>query len=275
MRWHDPQLAHGGPGAKQFALENIWHPTLLIVNETHDVQRSLAEVADVTPDGTVVYRQRIIGAFSQSLNLRSFPFDHDTFRVQIVAVGHRPEEIQFVPDPEAVRAGMRDGIGIAERLTIQDWSVTSVTTRVNPYKVTPGIEIAACTLEFSAVRRSIHFVIKVIIPLILIVAMSWAVFWIEPTNAGSQISVSVTVMLTLIAYRFAIDSEVPKLPYLTRLDAFVLMSTVLVFLSLIEVLVTTKFAHLDRMAEAIAIDRHCRWIFPLLFVALSAFIFLR
>jgi hypothetical protein len=53
---------------------------------------------------------------------------------------------------------------------------------------------------------------------------------------------AVTSMLTLIAYRFAIGSEVPKLPYLTRLDAFILASSVLVFLSLIEVMVTTRLA---------------------------------
>jgi len=46
-------------------------------------------------------------------------------------------------------------------------------------------------------------------------------------------------MLTLIAYRFAVDSQLPRLPYMTRLDAFFLTSTLLVFFSLIEVLVTT------------------------------------
>ena len=51
-------------------------------------------------------------------------------------------------------------------------------------------------------------------------------------------------MLTLIAYRFAIGSEVPKLPYLTRLDAFILASSLLVFLSLIEVMLTTKNSRL-------------------------------
>jgi hypothetical protein len=46
-------------------------------------------------------------------------------------------------------------------------------------------------------------------------------------------------MLTLIAYRFAVDSQLPRLPYMTRLDAFILTSTLLVFFSLIEVLITT------------------------------------
>ena len=34
-------------------------------------------------------------------------------------------------------------------------------------------------------------------------------------------------MPTLIAYRFATDNQLPRLPYMTRLDAFILMGTVL------------------------------------------------
>lgn len=275
MRWHDPQLAHAGPGAKQFSLDDIWHPRLLIPNENGDTERSLPEVADVAPDGTAVYRQRIIGVFSQALNLRAFPFDRDTFRVPFASLGHRHEEVVFAPDEVAVAAGMRDGIGISQNeLTIQDWSITSATTRVAPIRLTPKLELASFTFEFTAVRRAHHFVIKVILPLILIVAMSWAVFWIEPNDASTQFGISITAMLTLIAYRFAIDGDVPKLPYLTRLDAFVLMSTVLVFLSMIEVIVTTKFANRDRLGLARTIDRRCRWIFPLVFAVAAAITFL-
>lgn len=228
----------------------------------------------MAPDGTAVYRQRIVGTFAQLLNLRAFPFDDDTFRVRFVALGHRPEEIEFVADEVAVAMGLIDGVKIADTLTLQDWRITGATSRVQPYLVSHGVELAGFTIEFSAERRSAHFVIKVILPLILIVAMSWAVFWIEPNDAGTQMGVAITAMLTLIAYRFAIDGDVPKLPYLTRLDAFVLMCTVLVFLSMIEVMVTTKFAHRDRTDSARAIDRRCRWAFPLVFTVATVVIFL-
>ncbi|MES2923780.1 MAG: hypothetical protein V4819_19660 [Verrucomicrobiota bacterium] len=105
--------------------------------------------------------------------------------------------------------------------------------------------------------------------------MAWSVFWFEPTDASTQFGIAVTAMLTLIAYRFAIDAEVPKLPYLTRLDAFVLMSTLLVFLSLIEVMISTKCASRNRLAFAHALDRWCRWIFPLIFATATTAIFLR
>jgi len=273
LRWSDPKLAHPGPGAKRFALDDIWYPEILIGNEAEAADISLPETADVAPDGTVVYRQRIVGAFSQSLNLRAFPFDHDTFRVRIIAPGHRPEDIEFLPDERAVAAGLRDGVGMADNLTLQDWRVTSIISRVEPYRITPGVEFAGFTVECAAARRAQHFVLKVILPLVLIVMMSWAVFWVEPTDTGSQIGVAVTAMLTLIAYRFAIDVYVPRLPYNTTLDAFVLMSSLLVFFSLIEVMVTTKLANRDRLGLARLIDRRCRWAFPLVFVAASAVIF--
>jgi hypothetical protein len=265
LRWRDPQLAHAGPDAKRYALDDIWHPRFLIANEAEDLGRSLPEMADVAPDGTATYRQRIVGSFAQALNLRAFPFDHGTFRIQFVVPGERPQDIQFEPDPAAVAAGLRDGVSRAEALTLQDWRVTSTTSRVQHFQASPQVQLAGFSFEFAAMRQSHHFVIKVIIPLILIVMMSWAVFWIEPLDASTQMSVAVTAMLTLIAYQFVIDSDVPDLPYLTRLDAFILMSSVLVFLSLIEVLVTTKFANRDRMDLARAIDRRCRWIFPVLF----------
>src|SRR5260370_10716953 len=103
--------------------------------------------------------------------------------------------------------------------------------------------------------------------------MSWAVFWIDPVTSNSQISIAVTSMLTLIAYRFAIDNQLPRLPYTTNLDAFILMSTVLVFFSFIEVLLTTVLENQKRSRLALMIDRCCRVIFPLIFVIASIAIF--
>jgi hypothetical protein len=273
LRWHDPRLRHDGPDVKEFDLAEIWHPRLLLTNDGGDSTASLPEKVDVTPDGTALYRQRYIGAFSQPLNLRDFPFDRETFQLRIVLLSSGPRDVALSPDPQTAAFGWREGIALDARLTMQDWSVLAATTRVAPFHVAPGVELASFTCEFTARRNSQHFIIKVIIPLILIVAMSWAVFWIEPTDGGSQFSIAVTAMLTLIAYRFAIDSDVPKLPYLTRLDAFVLMGTVLVFLSLIEVIVTTKFADRERLDLARTIDRRCRWLFPLVFAAATALCF--
>src|SRR6266446_8595122 len=107
LRWKDPRLAHTGNGVVRYPLEQVWHPRVAIVNETNSVSHKFPDSVEVEPDGTVNYRQRYAGAFTQPLRLQSFPFDRQTFRVQLVAVRYRPNEVMFVPDQDWIRNGLR------------------------------------------------------------------------------------------------------------------------------------------------------------------------
>lgn len=137
------------------------------------------------------------------------------------------------------------------------------------------METTGYVFEFRAKRSRQHYIRKVIVPLLLIVMMSWTVFWIDRSMGNSQISLAVTSMLTRIAYRFAVGNEVPRLPYLTNLDAFLLVSTAMVFLALIEAVATTALWLNGRQPLAVTIDRRCRMLFPIGFVVANAAILLR
>jgi cadmium resistance protein CadD (predicted permease) len=100
--------------------------------------------------------------------------------------------------------------------------------------------------------------------------MSWMVFWIDPSLVATQVSVSVTAMLTMIAYRFALSGLVPRLVFLTSLDFFVLVSTLTVFMSMLEVLYTAHLATHDKIEKARLVDRHARWVVPIIYVGLAA-----
>jgi hypothetical protein len=85
LGWKDPRLAHTGSGVAHYPLDQIWHPRVAIVNETNSVSRKFPESVEVEADGTVSYRQRYAGAFTQPLRLQSFPFDRQTFHIQLAA----------------------------------------------------------------------------------------------------------------------------------------------------------------------------------------------
>jgi hypothetical protein len=274
FRWKDARLAHTGTGVAYYALEQIWTPRVGIANETSSVVRKFPESAEVEPDGTVLYRQRYVGAFTQPLRLRSFPFDRQAFHIQLVAIRYRPDEVMFVPDQNWINNGLKQGAGIAPSITLPDWTIEKWETTPVTYALAPGFEYSGYAFEFTAARNVQHYILKVILPLILIVIMSWAGFWIDPVHSASQISVAVTSMLTLIAYRFAVDTQLPRLPYMTRLDVFFLISTLLVFFSLIEVLITTILDNNHRKKQAQTIDRYCRIIFPAVFLSASIVIFM-
>ena len=78
-------------------------------------------------------------------------------------------------------------------------------------------------------------------------------------------SMSATSMLTLIAYRFAISSILPPVPYLTRMDVFVTGSTVLVFLALVESILTGTLAEYEHNELAEKLDSLARILFPSVF----------
>jgi hypothetical protein len=159
---------------------------------------------------------------------------------------------------------------MSELLSVADWELTDFRSESRPYEAIPGEPaLPGLLISFEGRRHVRHYVVKVIIPLVLIVAMSWVVFWIDPLQTASQISVAVTTMLTLIAYRFAVGSELPNIHYLTRMDEFLLGSTVLVFASLLEVVVTSSLASRDQLERARRVDRRARWIFPLGLVLLT------
>ena len=273
LRWKDARLAHTGTGAVHYALDQIWTPRVGIANETSSVVRKLPESAEVEPDGTVIYRQLYVGSFSQPLRLQSFPFDRQIFHIQFVAIRYQPDEVAFVPDENWIRDGVRQAAGASPSLTLADWTVEKWDAKASVYALTPRMQYSGYVFEFTARRNVEYYILKVILPLVLIVMMSWSVFWTEPTNSNTQFSIAVTSMLTLIAYRFAVDNQLPRLPYMTRLDAFFLVSTLLVFLSLIEVLVTTILDNNQQLARAKKLDRYCRVIVPIVFVISSIAIF--
>ena len=273
FQWKDPRLTHTGGGAALYSLDRIWNPRVVVVNETNSINHRFPDSVEVAADGTVIYRQRFVGSFTQALVLKSFPFDKQVFRVQLAAVKYSPSEVNFVPDQKWIAAGIKQAAGISPSITLPDWTVEKWDVKPVVYTLAPGLENSGYVFEFTASRNLQHYILKVILPLVLIVMMSWAVFWIDPATSNSQISIAVTSMLTLIAYRFAVDSQLPRLPYMTRLDAFFLTSTLLVFFSLIEVLVTTILDNNKQTARAKKIDRYCRAIFPAIFAVASIAIF--
>jgi len=263
-RWRDPSLAHKGKGHISFPLTAVWHPRIQIVNRQR-MWMTFPEVVEVSPDGEVVCRQRGWGSFSQPLDLREFPFDRQVFWIQLAAAGYTPNEVALVPDPELKS-------GIADELSLPDWEIVNFTAETKPYKPRAAEEregVAGFAVSFEAKRNHGYYVAKVIVPLVLIVAMSFVVFWIAPKESATRISVSVTTMLTLIAYRFAVGMTLPTVSYLTRLDYFILLSTVLIFSALLEVVTISTLARRGKFELARRIDFWSRWVFPAVFVLVA------
>lgn len=264
LRWTDPRLSRESgtslAGCK-LRIDDVWNPRVLIVNQ-RQVSKQLEDVVDIDPQGIVTYRQRFYGDLSARLDLAEFPFDKQVLWIRLASLDS-PDQVQFSND--ATITGRMDAF------SIPDWFIGPESTQVtSQYFLPQERNLSRFDLSFEARRDSGFYFWKVIVPLSLIVFMSWTVFWIDPSQLAAQLGVSTASVLTLIAFQFALSSTLPRISYLTRMDQFLLASTGLIFLALAESVLTSTLAHSAESSLPQKIDRWSRWVFPVLFAGASA-----
>jgi hypothetical protein len=241
--------------------EDVWMPNILIYNK-REVESALPENVEIQPDGTVIYRQRLTGTFASPLDLARFPMDSQNLKIRLVVYGTGPDEVLLVET--ATFPSSR-----SKTLSITDWQIGELEMSTGTFSPTPaGPTLSTLVVSVEGKRLVGYYVVQMLIPLILIVGMSWIVFWIDPTVIPARMSIAVTSVLTLIAYRFMIGSLLPKLPYLTRMDYLLLGATVLVAGALVIAAVSTYLVNQDRAAAAIRLNRIARPVLPAGFVLL-------
>ena len=74
------------------------------------------------------------------------------------------------------------------------------------------------------------------LPVFLILCIAWYVLWIPTEKYEARLNTSIIALLSLIAYNFVFQDDIPKLEYLTDIDRFILLSYIFccipVFLSI-------------------------------------------
>ncbi len=253
--WDNPLLAlsdapAGGAGIRSFTMEEIWHPFIQISN----IDRLWPQLPDrfrVDRGGRCAYLQRYVGTLAFPVSLGDFPFDEQDVQFVLVAASHTPEQVRLIVDEEFC--------GRTEQPTVVDWSIGPGSFRVEPIPVRHGEPaLAGFRASFTAHRYANYYILKIITPLVIIIVMSLSACWIAPAQFGARVSIGATAVLTMIAYRFALGSQVPRVSYLTRLDIFILGATILVLLALVETLAVHRYIELDRRERSTTMDRVAR-----------------
>jgi hypothetical protein len=268
LRWHDRRLASPGASPREMPLGDVWDPRALLANLQGLVTKSLPDVVHVDGDGTVTYYQRYTCKLSQPLLLQDFPMDTHVFTIQFAAAGYAADELTFVPDVTE-RAGVRiEGGAMADRLSLPDWQVLGHTTSTAAYQPIPGANAPGFAFEFTARRYLAYYIWQIVLPLAMVVVMSWTAFWLDTKDVGARVGVATSAILSLIAYRFVLASLLPNLPYMTRMDYLMVGSTLLVLLALIAVLLISLMRQRNREVGAEWLNLWARIGFPVAFVAI-------
>jgi hypothetical protein len=252
--WHDPRLVQNGTAACSVGMQQVWTPVLQLLNR-RKVERIRDPALSVAPNGQVTLTLRSYGEFSFRADLTDFPFDRQQLVFKVVST-YSPAEVSLITQEEY--------IGLGEELSVANWTIAISGFNARTEYVPPvDKHLARLDLELTAVRLTGYYTWQQLLPLLLVVMMTWVVFWIPQEFVPPRVGLAATSMLTLIAYRFAMSSVLPPIAYLTRLDVFMIGASVLVFLALAAAVAVTYIGEQHNIELANRVNRAARWMSPL------------
>ena len=207
------------------------------------------ELVAVTPSGEVRYLQRFTANFqAPDLDFRSFPFDEQEFRVNLTSV--LPTDFYVFEEIPGI-SGMGDELGEEE------WVVSGVSTQVSTVMGQTGEESSRFTLTFRTNRHLTYYVARIFIPVFIILLVSWFTFLLR--DYVKRTDVGITTLLLFIAFNFAVSSDLPRLGYITAIDAF-MTGTFMITGSVLLVNVVFRRLQLSGREElALRMDRYTLW----------------
>lgn len=209
-------------------------------------------------DGKVTYAERFSATLQAPyFNFIRYPFDTQKFFVELSSL--LPLGIvEFYPLQD--HTGMGDLLGEEEWILINPRIAASVVTGPG------GRENSVVALQFEAKRHVLFYVLRILLPLLIILFVTWATFFLEEYRR--RIDMASANLLVFVAFNFAISTTLPRLGYMTFMDSLLVAmfvitgSTVLVNIGLRRLKIN------GREDLARKIDRYLViWIYPLIHAA--------
>lgn len=277
--WNDPRLAFD-PAAEgteiklfqgQFQFNEVfagWWPQFAIVNEIGAGDISAIQI-EVRADGRVRFLEARNVTLETPMKLQPFPFDRQTLEARMVAFGTDSREVLLEVNEQMMGATeehvMKNG-----RVNIAQWRLLNldmVAGLSNQRYYGEARPVSELLFTITLQREWASVVWKVILPLIILVLLMWAIFWMEVDNLSDRLNVAFIGILTIVAYQFLIEGSMPRISYFTFTDTVLLYSFVVMCLSVLESLVLTTMCKAGHKAAAERVDHVARWAFPLVYFA--------
>ncbi len=272
LKWKDPRVEFIPPEegaeydvyvehAAEEMLDEIWWPDIEIENEKGKRTTEALELI-VYADGTIEYEERFNVTVEANFDFVDFPFDEQDLELDIESFEWSEQDVVFVPNSHK--------IGYDENMPLLEWQITGVSNEIRSEK-----EIRADD-PFSEFIFNIHvkrlpgfYLWKILLPFIIIVNLSWSVFWMTGEGSSGRMGRTYVALLTVVAFHRVLAGYLPRIPAITFTDAMVLISYTSIIATVVENLIVHTLLQKSRSEEAARVDKIAQWAIPLAFIIMS------
>lgn len=226
------------------------------------------------------------GSFFFLPNFSNYPFDRQELKIELEHALMLDEELHIVPDFASFRKSKmsKDFYGISTDLLTNP----SISLKIDKSSIKQGgctynsdfgdpdfpanSKYSRLTFSVSLDRIVAPYITKFFIPLGIILFLVYFVFFIPAEKLDMAAGLTVTSLLSAIAFQFTINSDLPEIGYLIYVDKVFYLTYILIVFAMGESLVTFYLDSSENEQKkqlAMKIDLYSRFIFPIIFIVFS------
>jgi hypothetical protein len=268
MQWHDPDQAFSpdecrcqfktffGSGFSQLVSdENFRWPEFTIFNQ-QDNRWTQSQGIVIQANGDMTYIERFTTTLqAPDFDFTAFPFDTQRFFLHVDSLF--PENFYVFEGPVELSE-------LGDQLGEEEWAVTSYGTEVNSIEGLSAAPSSRFSFRFEAHRHLNFYIMRIFLPTILLIVVSYFTFFLK--DYSKRIDVNSANLLVFVAFNFTISDDLPRLGYLTFLDAmmagvFAITALVIAFNVFLRRLELTGKEDLAKK-----IDGYTLWAYPVAYL---------
>ncbi|XP_023659412.2 gamma-aminobutyric acid receptor subunit alpha-6 isoform X3 [Paramormyrops kingsleyae] len=249
--WIDERLKFDGPTEilrlNNLMVSKIWTPDTFFRNGKRSISHNMTtpnKLFRIMQNGTVLYTMRLTINAECPMRLMNFPMDGHACPLKFGSYAYPISEIVYT-----WKKGPLLSVEVPEESSsLLQYDLIGQTVSSERLKSNTGV-YSVQVIHFFLERKLGNYLIQTYIPLIMTVAQSQIVFWINKESVPARTVAGITTVLTMTTLSISARHSLPKVSYATAMDWFIAVCFAFVFSALIEFAAVNYFSTLQANRE--------------------------
>lgn len=198
------------------------------------------DTVQVMPDGYNYNGMRIEGRFYHSFELGDFPLDRHPLEIRMEHINYPSDSLKYLPDTATTL--------IRPDFRMPGWQIklVSMGEHANAYSTNfgetnqPTYAYSNFSLQVDIVRPVSYFLLKLMLPLLVMVIASLGALYIAPAHVDARFSLPIGGLLSCVFLQQSYSSALPDVGYMVLMDKIYLLSYLLIACILLRVLLASN-----------------------------------